>query len=75
MTMAASDSLPNLTSAGLPIPASTGYQWSVVAFGPFASMDAATGSSGFIPAGYVTGLVQGSGNLGSSVARTFTTAP
>ena len=75
MTMAASDSLPNLTSAGLPIPASTTYQWSVVAFGPFASMDAATGPGGFIPAGYITGLVQGSGNLGESVSRTFTTAP
>ena len=75
MTMAANDSLPNLTSAGMPVPASTNYSWHVLGVAPFASMDAATASTGFLPIGIFSGVVEGTGSLGNSATRTFTTAP
>lgn len=75
MTMTANDSLPDLASAGMPIPASTNYSWNVLGVAPFASMDAATGSSGFFFYGFTVGVLEGTGSLAYSMTRTFTTAP
>lgn len=75
MTMAASDSLPSLTSAGLPLPASAAYNWSVIGFAPFASMDVALSPGGFVPAGFLSTLVAGTGSYALSDSRSFTTAP
>jgi hypothetical protein len=74
MTMAASDSLPDLATAGLPLPGSATYTWLVGGFGPFSSIDAAAGPSGFLPNGYPL-LVTGSGSYAVTATRTFTTAP
>ncbi|RPH35071.1 hypothetical protein EHM92_06840 [bacterium] len=75
MTVAANDSLPNLAPAGLPVPASAAYSWSVIGVAPFANMDAATSTTGFLPAGFGSGLVEGTGSMGGSAIRGFTTAP
>ena len=73
LTTAASDSIPDMTTAGLGLPASTNYQWSVLALGPFSNLDAAAASSGFLSG--VTMPVAADGFFGRSVTRTFTTAP
>lgn len=72
-TAASSDSIPNLASAGLPLPSSAAYNWRVQGVAPFASMDAAAGSGG--PLGFVTSPYSFTGSYGSSAARNFTTAP
>jgi hypothetical protein len=55
------------------LPVSTGYQWSVYGFSPFADIDAAAGTDGFL--GVLIGSVSGDAAVGISAARTFTTAP
>jgi len=73
LTAAAADSIPDLTAAGLGLPAATAYTWSVYSFGPFASADAAAGASGFL--GALVGLFTSDGYTGRSSIRSFTTAP
>jgi len=46
MTAAASDSIPDLTSAGLSFPKSATYTWNVDGVAPYASVDAASGPGG-----------------------------
>jgi hypothetical protein len=75
MTMAASDSLPNLASVGLPLPAAAAYTWLVAGFAPFASIDAAAGPTGFLPPGYPLYIMSGTGSYGITPTRSFTTAP
>lgn len=73
LTTATGDSIPNLASAGLGLPAATGYTWQVYGFAPFASVDAAAGTTGFV--GGITGAATADGSYAITVARTFTTAP
>ncbi len=73
LTAAAADSIPDLATAGLPLPANKSYTWSVYAFGPFSSVDAAATSAGFV-AGYL-GRPTADGFHGLSHDRNFTTAP
>lgn len=73
LTAAAADSIPDMSAAGLGLPASTSYTWYVYSFGPLGSTDAAAGSSGFL--GALVGLPLGDGFYGFSANRTFTTAP
>jgi hypothetical protein len=73
LTSAVGDSIPNLASIGLGLPASTTYSWWVYGFAPYASTDAAAGPNGFL-----SGLNTASpsdGSIGLSISRTFTTAP
>ncbi|MBE0557233.1 MAG: hypothetical protein IH628_08375 [Proteobacteria bacterium] len=63
----ASTTIPDLTSLGLGLPASAGYTWYLIMYGPHASIDAAAGTNGIVPLGdYMAAL---------SSTRTFTTAP
>jgi hypothetical protein len=73
VTTATSDSIPNLSAAGLGLPASTAYQWAVYGFGPFADVDAATGAEGFL--GVLAGAVSGDASFAVTSPRSFTTAP
>jgi len=73
VTTATSDSIPNLSAAGLGLPASTAYQWGVYGFGPFADVDAAAGSDGFL--GVLAGTVSGDASFAITTPRAFTTAP
>ncbi len=73
ITAATSDSIPNLSSLGLPLPSAATYHWSVDGVGPFSSMDAAAGSGG--PLGFVTNTFAFTGSFANSTSRTFTTAP
>jgi hypothetical protein len=73
VTSAASDSIPNLSSAGLGLPASSAYSWNVYGFGPFADVDAAAGADGFL--GVITGAVGSDASYGLAASRSFTTAP
>ncbi len=73
ITAALSDSIPNLTSAGLALPASATYAWSVIGVAPFSSIDAAAGSGGAL--GFITNTYAFTGSFGNSATRTFTTAP
>jgi hypothetical protein len=59
--------IPDLTTLGLGLPQGIAYSWSVLTFGPFANIDAAAGTSGFVPKGDATETI--------SAQRTFTTAP
>lgn len=71
VTAAASTTIPNLSSVGLGLPASTGYSWQVYGVAPFASVDAAAGPGGWL-AVYLGGA---EGSSSTSTNRTFTTAP
>jgi hypothetical protein len=73
ITASASDSIPNLGSAGLGLPVASTYSWAVYGFGPFANVDAATGPAGFL--GPLVGLPTGDGSYALAGTRTFTTAP
>ncbi len=74
LTTAAADSIPDLSTAGLGLPAGTNYSWSVFSFGPFASVDAAAGASGFL-VGVVGSMPTSDAFTGRSGSRGFTTAP
>lgn len=71
VTAAASTRIPNLSSVGLGLPASTTYSWRVIGLAPLATVDAAAGPGGWL-ATYL-GTVEGS--LSFSATRPFTTAP
>jgi hypothetical protein len=73
VTSATSDSIPNLSSAGLGLPTSSAYSWNVYGFGPFADVDAAAGADGFL--GVLTGAVGSDASYGVAATRSFTTAP
>jgi hypothetical protein len=75
VTSGTSATIPNLKGAGLGLPPGAAYQWSVDAFGPFASTDAAAGSSGFLGALTNQALLTSDVFLGISTSRSFTTAP
>ena len=63
----ASTTIPDLTSLGLGLPASAGYTWYLIMYGPNASIDAAAGTNGIVPLGDSMGAL--------SSTRSFTTAP
>ncbi len=71
VTAASSTSIPNLSSVGLGLPASTVYSWNVQGAAPFATVDAAAGPGGWLAV--FLGAAEGSRTASSS--RTFTTAP
>ncbi len=73
ITAATSDSIPNLTSAGLALPSSAVYHWNVAGVAPFASIDAAAGTGGAL--GFITNTYAFTGSFGNSASRLFTTAP
>jgi hypothetical protein len=73
LTSATSDSIPNLSAAGLGLPASSAYSWNVYGFGPYADVDAAAGADGFL--GVLSGAVGSDASYGVSATRSFTTAP
>jgi hypothetical protein len=73
VTAASSDSIPNLASAGLPIPKAATYKWALEAVAPFSSVDAATGTGGL--AQFVLNPHVFTGAYGRTNQRTFTTAP
>jgi hypothetical protein len=75
VTTGTSATIPNLKGAGLGLPSAAAYQWSVEAFGPFASADDAAGSSGFLGALINPAILNSDAFLGISTSRTFTTAP
>jgi hypothetical protein len=75
VTTGTSATIPNLKAAGLGLPSAGSYQWSVEAFGPFASADAAAGSTGFLGGLTNQALLTSDAFIGISTARTFTTAP
>lgn len=68
-TAATSVTIPDLSSAGLPLPTSAGYSWSVIGFGPNTSVDATA-----IPGG-IDGLELTEGYIGETGTRSFTTSP
>jgi Carboxypeptidase regulatory-like domain len=70
ITAATTTTLPDLSTAGLPLPASTAYSWQLITAGPATSIDGLAAAGGLLKAltstdGYYTGTVE----------RTFTTAP
>ena len=73
ITMATSDSIPDLSSAGLTLPKGATYTWFLEAVAPFASIDAAAGPAGI--AGFVTGPNSYTGSYARTATRSFTTAP
>ena len=75
VTTGTSATIPNLKGLGLGLPSAGSYQWSVEAFGPFATTDAAAGSAGFFGAFPNQALLTSDVFIGISTARTFTTAP
>ena len=62
-----SGTIPDLTALGLGLPKSASFAWQVQSYGPFSSIDAAAGATGYVPQGDVI--------LSASSIRTFTTAP
>lgn len=71
VTAAASTRIPNLSSVGLGLPASTTYSWQVIGLAPLATVDAAAGPGGWVA--IISGAVEGSRSI--SATRPFTTAP
>ena len=67
ITSSPNGTIPDLTALGLGLPKGIGYTWNVIAFGPFANIDAAASATGLIPQ---TDLIQC-----QSSSRAFTTAP
>jgi hypothetical protein len=67
ITASPTGTIPDLTALGLGLPKGLGYTWNVLAFGPFATIDAAASPTGIIPLGDVV--------TATSASRTFTTAP
>jgi hypothetical protein len=75
LTAGTSATIPNMKPFGLGLPAVTAYSWQVYGFGPFGSVDAAAGSTGFITGISVPLAATGDVFVGLSAPRTFTTAP
>ena len=75
LTSGTSATIPNLKGLGLGLPSSASYQWSVLGVGPFGTIDDAAGAAGFLGALTNQALLTTDAFLGSSSARTFTTAP
>jgi hypothetical protein len=75
LTAGTSGSIPNMKPFGLGLPAATAYTWQVYGFGPFGSVDAAAGSTGFLTGLSVPLAAAGDAFVGLSATRTFTTAP
>lgn len=73
VTTATTTRIPDLSSLGLALPPATSYSWSVYAFAPFASVDAAAGPEGFL-AGLFS-LPSSDRSIALTYSRTFTTAP
>ena len=67
ITSQPSATLPDLTALGLGLPKGIAYGWSILTYGPHASIDAAAGPTGFIPQGDIIAT--------SSMSRAMTTAP
>jgi len=68
-TSAATATIPDLSSAGVQLPASASYQWLVVGIGPQTSVDAMAVGGGLI------GIELGDGTFSESPQRAFTTSP
>ena len=76
LTSGTSATIPNLKPFGLGLPTAAAYKWQVYGFGPFASVDAAAGSTSFLSA--LLGPPASSAGdaiVGVSTQRTITTAP
>lgn len=71
ITSDTSTSIPNLSSVGLALPASTPYTWEVFGIAPFASVDEAASTSTWVN----TFLGATDGTISTSATRSFTTAP
>jgi hypothetical protein len=69
-TASSTVTIPDLTSAGLPLPPSTSYDWRVIGLGPTTSVDSMAVGGGLI------GLLEFSdGYYSQTVQRAFTTGP
>jgi hypothetical protein len=68
LTAATTVTLPNLTDAGLPLPASTAYSWYVVGLAPVANVDLLAAPGGI-------NILTFSLSESISATRTFTTGP
>jgi hypothetical protein len=68
VTSTTTTTIPDLTDLGLGLPAGQSYTWNVITFGPFTSLDAASGQTGFI-------LQNADFNQTTSASRSFMTAP
>jgi hypothetical protein len=75
LTSGTSATIPNLKGAGLGLPSTAAYQWSVIGIGPFGSADDAAGATGFLGTISNQALLTSDAFIGISTARTFTTAP
>jgi len=51
VTSATALRIPKINMPGFPLHANFGYAWFLLAYGPFASLDSATGANGFLSAG------------------------
>jgi hypothetical protein len=69
LTTAATATLPDLPSLGLPLPTGVSFSWRVNALAPVESLDAVTGSAGLLE------LVASDFTQGVSTSRSFTTSP
>jgi len=76
LTAGTSVTIPSMSPFGLGLPAGALYRWTVLAFGPFFSADAAAGPAGFA-AGLTGPPVASNGDVfvGQSATRLFTTPP
>jgi hypothetical protein len=68
-TSGTTTTLPDLSSAGLPLPSSAAYTWQVFGIGPLSTVDGAAGPGG------INGLIFGNLDETLSASRTFTTSP
>jgi hypothetical protein len=69
-TSATTATIPDLSSHGLSLPASTSYEWEVYGFGPATSTDSLA-----VPGGLLNLLFLQDGYTGLSETRAFTTSP
>jgi len=76
VTTGTTATIPNLTSLGLGLPASSSYSWTIRAFAPIGSIDAAASATGLMGLLTATGAAEGyTVDTGSGSPRTFITAP
>jgi hypothetical protein len=68
LTAATTATIPDLTASGLPLPASTGYSWSIIGLSPVSSIDLLAAPGGI-------NAVTVDLNQSQSVSQSFTTAP
>ncbi|HEY1332754.1 MAG TPA: hypothetical protein VGF31_00780, partial [Myxococcaceae bacterium] len=66
MTTGSTGRIPDLSSLGVVLPASTAYSWAILAAGPWSSMDDVAGGTMLAPTGNTT-------NTSISASRAFTT--